>query len=161
MKTERELQLSLGKLLNQVRIQNAWNEKSFMSAARAAGVSKAEAYRFFKALGEMNLLKRDKQKRCIVPQFNVNIWKNEDLKMMLIKDIMEMFPNLQQKRGRKYVNIEQKLEQKIEHLTSIKEMFNNTKPVNNLEQFSSEDLVQELRNRGYEVNCSRTIIETL
>lgn len=159
MKTEREFQLALGKLLNQVRIQNAWNEKSFMSAAKAAGVSKAEAYRFFKALGEMNLLKRDKQKRRIVPQFNVNIWQNEDRKMMLIKDIMEMFPDLQQKRGRKYVNIEQKLEQKIEHLTTIKKVFDKT--TNKLAQFTAEDLVQELRNRGYEVNCSRTVIETL
>ena len=154
MKSERELQLALGKLLNQVRIQNAWNEKSFMSAARAAGVSKAEAYRFFKALGEMNLLKRDKQKRCIVPQFNVNIWKNEDLKMMLIKDIMEMFPNLQQKRGRKRPN--QFVQQLVEEIhQEVKEQ------IVTLEQFSSEDLVQELRNRGYEVNCSRTIIETL
>jgi hypothetical protein len=157
MKSERELQLALGKLLNQVRIQNAWNEKSFMSAAKTAGVSKSEAYRFFKALSEMNLLKRDKQKRRIVPQFNVNIWQNEDRKMMLIKDIMEMFPNIQQKRGRKYVNIEQK----IEHLTTIKEAFDKTKTINSLAQISSEDLVQELRNRGYEVNCSRTIVETL
>ena len=154
MKTEREFQFALGKLLNQVRIQNAWNEKSFMSAARAAGVSKAEAYRFFKALGEMNLLKRDKQKRCIVPQFNVNIWKNEDRKMMLIKDIMEMFPNLQQKRGRKGPN--QFVQQLVEEIHQEVE-----EQIVTLEQFSSEDLVQELRNRGYEVNCSRTIIETL
>ena len=30
-----------------------------------------------------------------------------------------------------------------------------------LEQFSAEDLVQELRSRGYKVTCSRTIVETL
>lgn len=154
MKTEREFQLALGKLLNQVRIQNAWNEKSFMSAARAAGVSKAEAYRFFKALGEMNLLKRDKQKRRIVPQFNVNIWQNEDRKMMLIKDIMEMFPDIQQKRGRK--GPKQFVQQLVEEIHQEVE-----EQIVTLEQFSSEDLVQELRNRGYEVNCSRTIIETL
>ena len=154
MKTEREFQLALGKLLNQVRIQNAWNEKSFMSAARAAGVSKAEAYRFFKALGEMNLLKRDKQKRCIVPQFNVNIWQNEDRKMMLIKDIMEMFPNLQQKRGRKRPN--QFVQQLVEEIHQEVE-----EQIVTLEQFSSEDLVQELRNRGYEVLCQRTIVEQL
>lgn len=154
MKSEREFQLALGKLLNQVRIQNAWNEKSFMSAARAAGVSKAEAYRFFKALGEMNLLKRDKQKRCIVPQFNVNIWQNEDRKMMLIRDIMEMFPNLQQKRGRK--RPKQFVQQLVEEIHQEVE-----EQIVTFEQFSSEDLVQELRNRGYEVNCSRTIIETL
>jgi DNA-binding IclR family transcriptional regulator len=154
MKSERELQLALGKLLNQVRIQNAWNEKSFMSAAKTAGVSKSEAYRFFKALGEMNLLKRDKQKRRIVPQFNVNIWQNEDRKMMLIRDIMEMFPNIQQKRGRK--KPKQFVQQLVEEIHQEVE-----EQIVTLEQFSSEDLVQELRNRGYEVNCSRTIIETL
>jgi DNA-binding IclR family transcriptional regulator len=154
MKSERELQLALGKLLNQVRIQNAWNEKSFMSAAKTAGVSKSEAYRFFKALGEMNLLKRDKQKRRIVPQFNVNIWQNEDRKMMLIRDIMEMFPNIQQKRGRK--GPKQFVQQLVEEIHQEVE-----EQIVTLKQFSSEDLVQELRNRGYEVNCSRTIIETL
>ena len=154
MKTERELQLSLGKLLNQVRIQNAWNEKSFMSAAKAAGVSKAEAYRFFKALSEMNLLKRDKQKRRIVPQFNVNIWQNEDRKMMLIKDIMEMFPNIQQKRGRK--RPKQFVQQLVEEIHQEVE-----EQIVTFEQFSSEDLVQELRNRGYEVLCQRTIVEQL
>lgn len=154
MKTEREFQLALGKLLTQVRIQNNWNEKSFMSSAKAAGISKAEAYRFFKALGEMNLLKRDKKRRCIAPNFNVNIWQNEDRKMMLIKDIMEMFPNLQQKRGRKRPN--QFVQQFVEEIhQEIEEQ------IVTLEQFSAEDLVQELRNRGYEVNCTRTIIEQL
>lgn len=154
MKSERELQLALGKLLNQVRIQNAWNEKSFMSAAKTAGVSKSEAYRFFKALGEMNLLKRDKQKRRIIPQFNVNIWQNEDRKMMLIRDIMEMFPNIQQKRGRK--GPKQFVQQLVEEIHQEVE-----EQIVTLEQFSSEDLVQELRNRGYEVLCQRTIVEQL
>lgn len=154
MKSERELQLALGKLLNQVRIQNAWNEKSFMSAAKTAGVSKAEAYRFFKALGEMNLLKRDKQKHRIIPQFNVNIWQNEDRKMMLIRDIMEMFPNIQQKRGRK--GPKQFVQQLVEEIHQEVE-----EQIVTLEQFSSEDLVQELRNRGYEVLCQRTIVEQL
>jgi DNA-binding IclR family transcriptional regulator len=154
MKTERELQLALGKLLNQVRISNNWNAESFMSNARSANVSKSEAYRFFKALGEMNLLKRDKKRRCIAPNFNVNIWQNEDRKMMLVKDIIDMFPDLQQKRGRK--GPKQFVQQLVEEIHQEVE-----EQIVTLEQFSSEDLVQELRNRGYEVNCSRTIIETL
>lgn len=157
MKTEREFQLALGKLLNQVRISNNWNSESFMSAAKIAGVSKAEAYRFFKALVEMNLLKRDKKRRCAAPNFNVNIWQNEDRKMMLIKDIMEMFPNIQQKRGPKQVFVQRKqVEKRFEQTTTEESLI-----INNLAQFSAEDLVQELRSRGYEVNCSRTIVETL
>lgn len=154
MKSERELQLSLGKLLTQVRVSNNWNSESFMSATKAANVSKSEAYRFFKALREMHLLKYDKKRRCFVPQFNVNIWKNEDLKMMLIKDIMDMFPNLQQKRGRK--GPKQFVQQLVNEIhQEVKEQ------IITLEQFSSEDLVQELRNRGYEVLCQRTIVEQL
>ena len=84
----------------------------------------------------------------------VNIWQNEDRKMMLIKDIMEMFPNLQQKRGRK--GPKQFVQQLVEEIhQEVKEQ------IVTLEQFSSEDLVQELRNRGYEVLCQRTIVEQL
>lgn len=154
MKTEREFQLALGKLLNQVRISNNWNSESFMSATKIANVSKSEAYRFFRALRDMHLLKYDKKRRCIIPQFNVNIWQNEDRKMMLIKDIMEMFPNLQQKRGRK--GPKQFVQQLVEEIHQEVE-----EQIVTLEQFSSEDLVQELRNRGYEVLCQRTIVEQL
>lgn len=157
MKTEREFQLSLGKLLNQVRISNNWSAESFISNAKTSGVSKSEAYRFFKALVEMNLLKRDKKRRCAAPNFNVNIWQNEDRKMMLVKDIMDMFPNLQQKRGPKQIVVQRKqIEKRFEQTTTEEGLI-----VNNLAQFSAEDLVQELRSRGYEVNCSRTIVETL
>lgn len=146
MKTAREFQLALGKLLNQVRFQNEWNSTTFKKVAHTVGISKAEAARFYRALVEMNLLTFDKQRRTMITQFNVLIWKNEDTKLMLIKKIMEMYPNLQQTRGRvkgkKYpVKVKQEIKETI-----------------TLANFSATELVAELRSRGFEVEASRKIV---
>jgi hypothetical protein len=67
---------------------------------------------------------------------STNIWKNEDSKMMLIKEIMEMFPNLQRARGR----VKGK-----QYEASIA-------------NYSSKELVNELRKRGYKVSAIKEII---
>jgi hypothetical protein len=138
MKTENQFQSALSTLLNQVRIQNKWNEATFVKVANSSGLSKSEASRFYKALVEMQLIIYDKQRHGMVPQFNTNIWKNEDSKTMLIKEIMEMFPNLQQTRGR------------------VKGKQYEVKPV--LTNFSAKELVDELRKRGYKVSAVKEII---
>ena len=138
MKTAEKFQSSLSTLLNQVRIQNKWNESTFMKVANPSGLSKSEASRFYKALIEMQLIIYDKQRHGMVPQFDSNIWKNEDSKMMLIREIMEMFPNLQKVRGR------------------VKGKQYEVKPL--LTNFSPKELVNELRKRGYKVSAIKEII---
>jgi acyl transferase domain-containing protein len=138
MKTTKDFQAALSTLLNQVRLENKWNESTFIKVANPSGLSKSEASRFYKALIEMQLIIYDKQRHGMVPQFDQNIWKNEDNKTMLIKEIMEMFPNLQQTRGR--VKGKQ-----YEVKTS-------------LANYSPQELANELRKRGYEVSARRKII---
>ena len=138
MKTTKDFQAALSTLLNQVRLENKWNESTFIKVANSSGISKSEASRFYKALVEMQLIIYDKQRHGMVPQFDPNIWKNEDNKAMLIKEIMEMFPNLQQTRGR--VKGKQ-----YEMKTS-------------LANYSPKELVSELRKRGYKVSATKEII---
>lgn len=138
MKTTKDFQAALSTLLNQVRLENKWNESTFIKVANSSGISKSEASRFYKALVEMQLIIYDKQRHGMVPQFDQNIWKNEDNKAMLIKEIMEMFPNLQQTRGR--VKGKQ-----YEMKTS-------------LANYSPKELVSELRKRGYKVSATKEII---
>jgi hypothetical protein len=136
MKTTKDFQSALSTLLNQVRIQNKWNESTFIKVANSSGISKSEASRFYKALVEMQLIIYDKQRHGMVPQFDQNIWKNEDNKTMLIKEIMEMFPNLQKARGRVKGN----------------------KVKSSLADYSPKELAAELRKRGYEVSAKKKII---
>ena len=136
MKTAREFQAALSTLLNQVRLENKWNESTFLKVANPSGLSKSEASRFYKALIEMQLIIYDKQRHGMTPQFDSNIWKNEDSKMMLIKEIMEMFPNLQKARGR----------------------VKGKKVKSSLANYSPKELAAELRKRGYEVSAKKKII---
>jgi hypothetical protein len=138
MKRTKDFQAALSTLLNQVRLENKWNESTFIKVANSSGISKSEASRFYKALVEMQLIIYDKQRHGMMPQFDVNIWKNEDNKNMLIKEILEMFPNLQKTRGR--VKGKQ-----YEVKTS-------------LANYSPQELANELRKRGYEVSARRKII---
>ena len=137
MKTK-DFQAALSTLLNQVRIQNKWNESAFVKVANSSGISKSEASRFYKALVEMQLIIYDKQRHGMIPQFDQNIWKNEDNKTMLIKEIMEMFPNLRQTRGR------------------VKGKHYEVKT--SLANYSPKELVNELRKRGYKVSATKEII---
>lgn len=138
MKTTKNFQAALSTLLNQVRIQNKWNESTFIKVANSSGLNKSEASRFYRALVEMQLIIYDKQRHGMIPQFNSNIWKNEDSKIMLIKEIMEMFPNLQRTRGR------------------VKGKQYEAK--SSIANYSSKELVNELRKRGYKVSAIKEII---
>ena len=154
-RTEREFHIALGKLLDRVRIQNSWSRESFHTAAtHVANISSSEAIRFFKALVEMNLLQPASDRRKLSPNFDTIIWKNEDKRIGLMKEILEIYPNILQSRGRvkgkhypKRVSTEIAVTEPLEMET-----------VNPLEYFSSQDLVAELRNRGFTVTASRQII---
>ena len=160
MKSDRELQLALGHLLDRVKFANKWSDTTFTEAAKVAGLTKSEAYRFYKALIEMKLLVFDKHRRTTVAYFDVQIWHNEDMKMMLIKDIMEMFPDIQQKRGRvkgkhyPAVVVEPQVKEEIYDEEEVCET------INLLANFTSQELVDELRSRGFVVTATREIVTT-
>lgn len=154
-RTEREFHIALGKLLDRVRIQNSWSKESFHTAAtHVANISSSEAIRFFKALVEMNLLQPASDRRKLSPNFDTIIWKNEDKRIGLMKEILEIYPNILQSRGRvKGKHYPKRVPTEIT-VTEPLEM----ETVNPLEYFSSQDLVTELRNRGFTVTASRQII---
>ena len=163
MKTPRELQLALGHLLDRVKFANKWSDTTFTNAAKASGLTKSEAYRFYKALVDMKLLVFDKHRRTTLAYFDVQIWRNEDMKMMLIKDIMEMFPDIQQQRGRvkgkhypaKTVVV---VEPKVEEEICEEEMCDE--PINPLANFTPQELADELRSRGFIVTATREVVKT-
>ena len=159
-RTEREFHIALGKLLDRVRIQNSWSRESFYTAAtHVANISSSEAIRFFKALVEMNLLQPASDRRKLSPNFDTIIWKNEDKRIGFVKEILEMYPNILQSRGR----VKGKHYPKISHTEEIVVIEPIEETVNPLEYFAAQDLVIELRNRGYAVTCAREVItiETL
>lgn len=162
-RTEREFHIALGKLLDRVRIQNSWSRESFYTAAtHVANISSSEAIRFFKALVEMNLLQPASDKRKLSPNFDTIIWKNEDKRIGFVKEILEMYPNILQSRGR--VKGKRYPKRSISH-TEIETAMEvvQEEVINPLVYFTPQDLVAELRDRGYTVTCAREIvtIETL
>lgn len=161
-RTEREFHIALGKLLDRVRVQNSWSAQSFTEAAKhVANISKSEAFRFFKALEEMSLLTPASDKRKLTPNFDVIVWKNIDKKISLVKDVLSTHPNILQSRGRvKGKHYPKKSVKPID--ISIEEpilaIIPQEEVINPLEYFSAQDLVAELRNRGFTVTASRQII---
>ena len=159
-RTDREFHIALGKLLDRVRIQNSWSRESFHTAAtHVANISPSEAIRFFKALVEMNLLQPASDRRKLSPNFDTIIWKNEDKRIGFVKEILEMYPNILQSRGR----VKGKHYPKTSRTEEIVVVEPVEEIINPLEYFTAQDLVEELRNRGYAVTCAREVItvETL
>lgn len=153
-RTEREFHIALGKLLDRVRIQNSWSKDSFYDAAKhVANVTPSEAARFFKALTKTEYLKQGSDKRRLTQNFKQHIWKNQDAMIAVVKEILET-DDIVRSRGPK--------------LGSRKSKTVTTEPmeieiipeevVNPLEYFTPQDLVTELRNRGFTVTASRQII---
>lgn len=149
--SERKLQLSLGKLLTSVNNTRNWSEETVINLASKAGIARTEAIRFYNALIEMGLLKFDKQRQAYVSNFDVIIWSDEDTKLGLIRELMEMFPirlHGKNKGPRKSAKKAQNMEEAAILLQA---------EINPLSQFSASDLVAELRNRGYEVKATKVI----
>ena len=159
-RTDREFHIALGKLLDRVRVQNSWSKDSFLKAAtHVANITKSEACRFFHALDDMNLLVPGSDKRRLTPNFDTIIWKNEDKRIGLVKEILEMYPNILQSRGRvKGKHYPKRSISHVEEITDIAVIEPIEETVNPLEYFSAQDLVAELRNRGFTVTASRQVI---
>ena len=153
--SERKLQLSLGKLLTSVNNTRNWSEETVINLASKAGIARTEASRFYHSLIEMNLLKFDKQRQSYVANFNVSIWSDEDAKLGLIRELMEMFP-IRLHKGR-VKGSHNKSAKKVEAQNMEEAALLLQAEINPLSQFSAQDLVTELRNRGYEVKATKTI----
>lgn len=148
---KREKLLAFSKLLNRVKFQNNWNSTTFESCSeKTENVTKSEAFRFYKALVELGYLV--KSGRTYKPAFDSKIWHDEDYRLNIIKNILEDQPVIQ-KRGR--------IKGKIYDIP--KEAAVVVTKHNPLESISSKDLVMELRSRGFEVTCKRsvTVVEEL
>ena len=159
-RTDREFHIALGKLLDRVRVQNSWSKDSFLKAAtHVANITKSEACRFFHALDDMNLLVPGSDKRRLTPNFDTIIWKNEDKRIGLVKEILEMYPNILQSRGRvKGKHYPKRSISHVEEITDIAVIEPIEETVNPLEYFSAQTLVEELRSRGFTVTASRQVI---
>lgn len=136
-RTDRQLHLALGTLLNRVRVSNSWSSQSFTKEAKYVNnITSAEALRFYKALVDNNYLLPGTNKRKLAPHFNTNIWRNEDAKISLVIEVLNLIPDFVKSKGRKS---------------------NNQYKSDKLKSLSASVLVQELRNRGYNVKVTRTI----
>lgn len=154
--SERKVQLALGKLLTEVYHLNTWSEETFTKCASKAHVARTEAVRFYQSLIEMNLLKFDKQRQTFIANFDVIIWKDEDAKLGLVRELMEIFPiRLQRGPSKKSNKTAKKAEPKAKNMEEAAILLQAE--INPLSQFSAADLVAELRNRGYEVKASKVI----
>ena len=152
---QRELQLALGKLLTSVKNTRNWSEETFTNLASKSGIARTEASRFYNSLVEMNLLKFDKQRQAFVANFDVVIWSDEDAKLGLIRELMEMFP-IRLHKGR-VKGSHNKSAKKAEAKNMTEVAIIAQAEINPLSQFSASDLVAELRSRGYEVKASKVI----
>ena len=155
--SERKLQLSLGKLLTSANNTRNWSEGPFVELASKAGIARTEVIRCYHTLIEMNLLKFDKQRQAYVANFDVVIWSDEDAKLGLIRELMEMFP-IRLHKGRvkgSHNKSAKKVEPKAQNMEEAALLLQAE--INPLSQFSAVDLVAELRNRGYDVKATKTI----
>ena len=144
---KREKLLAFSKLLNRVKFQNNWSLSTFEKCSeRTDGVTKSESMRFYKAIVELGYLV--KSGRSYKPTFDNKVWHDDDFRLNIIKNILEDQPVIQ-KRGR----VKGKL-----YSNSIAII-----PTNPLASISAKDMVAELRSRGFDVTCKKsvTIIEEL
>ena len=163
-RTDREFHIALGKLLDRVRVQNSWSKDSFIKAStHVTNVTKSEACRFFHALDDMNLLVPGSDKRRLTPNFDTIIWKNEDKRIGFVKEILEMYPNILQSRGRVKGKVYPK--RPITHVEEVEAAIEvvQEETINPLDCFEEHELVEYLRAKGWVVNIYRekTVIETL
>lgn len=153
-RTDRELHIALGTLLNRVRVSNSWSSESFMTEAKKVNnLTSAEAYRFYKALVDNNYLLPGTNKRKLSPQFDVSIWRNEDAKIDFVISVINSIPDFIKPRGRK-PKVFFTGNSNSEILVAVDE-------INSLSSYTAQQLVQELRNRGYFITCTRQITEEL
>lgn len=147
---KREKLIAFSKLLNRVKFQNIWNSDTFATCAeKTEGVSKSEAIRFHKALVQLGYL--IKNGRVFNPIFDTKIWHDDDFRLNIIKNILDDQPVIQ-KRGR--------VKGKIYNQPKAAEAEVKVESDNPLKTIPPGDLVNELRRRGFDVTCKRSVTIT-
>ena len=149
---KREKLIAFSKLLSRVKFQNTWNVDTFEKCSeKTENVSKSEAFRFYKALIDLGYLV--KSGRSYKPAFDTKLWHDDDYRLNIIKNILEDQPVIQ-KRGR----VKGKVYDKPKAVEEVKVESDNP-----LKMIPPGDLVNELRRRGFEVTCKRsvTIVEEI
>lgn len=142
---EREKLVAFSKLLSRVKFQGNWSINTFEKCAdKTDGISKSEGARFYKALIELGYLV--KVGRIYRPAFDSKLWHDTDYCLNIIKSILEDQPVVQ-KRGRV------KGKSYAKPITTAVVVTES----NPLDEISSKDLVAELRKRGFEVSCKKTV----
>lgn len=155
--THREFQFALSKLLTNVKNTRNWSEDNFTTLAKNVGMARTEASRFYNALVDMDLLRWDKQREAYVGNFCNVVWEDEDAKLGLMRELMEMFP-IRLRKGRvkgSHNKTAQQAEPQAQKMAEVAIIAQAE--INPLSSFSASDLVAELRNRGYEVKASKVI----
>ena len=169
-RTEREFMIALGRLLDRVRVLNkSWSIDTFREAStHVANVSKSEATRFQQALLEMNYLKEAGDKRKLKDNFDPKYYKNTDACLAFISEILEANPDIVQTRGprkgsKRIPVINNVVDEIIDAEVITPEILEEIPCEITLQDYTAQDLVTELRNRGYAVTCVREVItiETL
>ena len=142
---DREKLVAFSKLLSRVKFQGNWSISTFEKCAeKTDNVSKAEGSRFYKALIELGYLV--KVGRIYRPAFDSKLWHDTDYCLNIIKNILDDQPVIQ-KRGRV------KGKSYAKPITA-EVVISGTKPIGLI---SSKELVEELRKRGFEVSCKKTV----
>lgn len=142
---EREKLVAFRKLLSRVKFQGSWSIITFEKCAdKTDGILKSEGARFYKALIELGYLV--KVGRIYRPAFDSKLWHDTDYCLNIIKSILEDQPVIQ-KRGRV------KGKSYAKPITTAV-VIAGTKPI---DLISSKELVEELRKRGFEVTCKKTV----
>lgn len=143
---KREKLVAFSKLLNRVKFQGNWSVTTFEKCSeKTENISKSEAARFYKALVSLGYLV--KHGRVFRPAFDSKLWHDQDYCLNIIKNILDDQPVIQ-KRGR--------VKGKV-YNRPVSTAIVLAEPVNPLSKFSAKELAAELRNRGFEVTCKRSI----
>ena len=148
--THREFQFALSKLLTSVKNTRNWSEETFTNLAKNVGMARTEASRFYSALVDMDLLRWDKQREAYIGNFCNVVWEDEDARLGLMRELMEMFP-IRLRKGR--------VKGSRNKATTMAEVaIVAQEEINPLSTFSAQDLVRELRDRGYVVTATRQVM---
>lgn len=156
-RSTRAFELGLVKLLNRVRVQNDWSAESFKEAAKhIVDVTSAEGARFQKAMLEFNYITKSGDHRKYAPNFDVKVWKNDDLMISMIRDILECAPDVMKTRGRKAgispfrkeVSTEESAETSYEEVVEIQQEDIESDPCFGVSLEDAIKLVKEIAKRG-------------
>ena len=149
MKTRRELYIAISDFLKVANGSHLWQLEDFVAGIVPKGLARTEAVRFHAALIDLDLIRLNSSQR-FVSNFDIEYWENTDKRLGLIKDIFDMY-TIRLPRG-----FNKTTERRAKTMADVAVVAQED--INPLSTFSAQDLVRELRERGYEVEAKRSIV---